>query len=1072
VADISNHTVRKITPGGVVTTLAGVAGSFGSADGTDGAARFYYPQAVATDAAGNVYVADAGNNTIRKITPAGVVTTLAGLAGSPGSADGTGSGAQFNQPSGVATDAAGNVYVADTYNHTIRKITPAGVVSTLAGIAGSSGSGDGTGNAAQFNYPWGVATDSAGNVYLADRWNHTIRRITPAGVVTTLAGLAGYGGSADGTGSAARFDYPAGVLTDAAGNVYVADSQNQTIRKITPSSVVTTLAGLAASSGSADGTGSAARFYGPYGVASDSAGNLYVADSNNHTIRQISPAGVVSTLAGLAGSSGSADGAGSAARFYYPQGVATDSAGNLYVADFYNHTIRMLTPAGVVSTLAGLAGSSGSADGTGSAARFYEPRGVATDAAGNLYVADSGNYTIRQITPGGVVTTMAGLAGSRGSVDGTGSAALFSYPTSVATDSAGNVYVADALNQTIRKITPAGVVTTLAGLAGSQGSDDGTGSAARFWQPEGVATDSAGNVYVADFGNQTVRKITPAGVVTTMAGLAGSRGSVDGTGIAARFDYPRSIATDAAGNMYVADGGNNTIRKGAPHAATNISVTSTDDSGPGTLRAALASAGNGDTIDATGVSGSILLTSGELLVAGSVTVLGPGPANLAVNGNAASRVFNISGSVVTIAGLTITNGMASGSFPANLGGGIYAAAGTLTVSNCTLSGNSAQHGGGIYNDGAFGSATLTVSGSTLNGNSASVTGAGIYNDGAFGNAALTVSASLLRSNSSAAAGGGIYNSGAFGSATATVSASTLNGNSASSGAGIYNDGYSGSATVTMSASTLSGNSAGGAGAGIYNSGQSSGTGAVQILNSTLSGNLAGGHSGGGIYNDGTSSGQVTLTVKASTFSGNTGGIFNNGPASLQLDNTILNAGASGANLANASGTVNSDGYNLSSDDGGGFLTNPTDQINTDPMLGPLQDNGGPTFTHALLPGSPAIDQGKDLLGWASDQRGLIRTVDGPCLANASGGDGTDIGAFEVQQPCPVVVSLGKPGVVLNQFGFDIAGVANQVVIVEASTDLVSWTALATNMLGAAPLHFIDPAWTNFQRRFYRAKVAP
>src|SRR5947209_203745 len=204
------------------TTLAGQA-SIGSADGTGGVARFYVPSGVATDSSGNVYVADLLNSTIRKITPAGVVTTLAGLAGVTGSADGTGGAARFYRPTGVATDSSGNVYVADQYNHTIRKITPAGVVTTLAGLAGSYGSADGTGSAARFNGPNGVATDSSGNVYVADTYNNTIRKITPAGVVTTLAGLAVSVGSADGTGSAARFNDPSGVATDSSGNVRVAD---------------------------------------------------------------------------------------------------------------------------------------------------------------------------------------------------------------------------------------------------------------------------------------------------------------------------------------------------------------------------------------------------------------------------------------------------------------------------------------------------------------------------------------------------------------------------------------------------------------------------------------------------------------------------------------------------------------------------------------------------------------------------------------------------------------------------------------------------------------------------------
>src|SRR6202043_3983058 len=228
--------------------------------------------------------------------------------------------------------------------------------------------------------------------------------------------------------------------------------------------------------------------------------------------------GVVSTLAGLAGSAGSADGSGSAARFRSPRGVTVDSAGTVYVADTDNHTIRKITPTGGVSTLAGLAGISGSVDGTGNTARFNFPNDIAVDSGGNLYVSDAFNNTIRKITPAGVASTLAGLAGNAGSADGTGGAARFNFPDGVAVDSTGNVYVADTNNSTIRKITPAGVVTTLAGSAGNAAYVDGAGSAARFNFPSGAAVDNTGNVYVADTGNNIIRKITPAGLVTLLAG--------------------------------------------------------------------------------------------------------------------------------------------------------------------------------------------------------------------------------------------------------------------------------------------------------------------------------------------------------------------------------------------------------------------------------------------------------------------------------------------------------------------------------------------------------------------------
>ncbi len=328
------------------TTLAGLAGSQGTNDGTGSAARFTDPQGVAVDRTGNVYVADEFGQTIRKVTPAGVVTTLAGVAHSPGTNDGTGSAARFAFPQGMAVDGAGNVFVAEWGADKIRKITPGGTVTTIARPPVSPASNAGPKNAARYNRPMGAAADSAGNVYLGDVWHHTIGKVTPSGTATTLAGLAGEVGSTDGTGDAARFNMPSSVAVDSAGTLYVADSHNHTIRKVTPTGVVTTLAGLAGNSGTNDGSGSAARFNFPTGVAVDGSGTLYVADYGNHTIRSVTPAGMVTTIAGTAGKKGSADGSGTGASFSGPTAVAVDSAGNLYVVERFNPTLRKGVPAG------------------------------------------------------------------------------------------------------------------------------------------------------------------------------------------------------------------------------------------------------------------------------------------------------------------------------------------------------------------------------------------------------------------------------------------------------------------------------------------------------------------------------------------------------------------------------------------------------------------------------------------------------------------------------------------------------------------------------------------------------
>lgn len=320
------------------------------------------------------------------------------------------------------------------------QLSELGGLELLAGDIGDPGSVDGTGAAARFNTPAGVAVDGAGNIYVADRFNSTIRKITAAGVVTTLAGTAGAYGSADDTGAAARFNIPAGVAVDSAGNVYVADGNNFTIRKITAVGVVTTLAGTARIEGSMDGTGAAARFTFPTGLAVDSTGNLYVAEQFSCTIRKITVAGVVTTLAGAAGMAGSADGTGAAARFNAPFAVAVDSADNVYVADFGNSTIRKITAAGVVTTLAGTPGAAASADGTGADARFSAPSGVAVDSAGNAYVADYGDSTIRRVTPTGITTTVAGTAGMAGIVLGT--TPRFAVPRSLAI-SGDSIVIAD-----------------------------------------------------------------------------------------------------------------------------------------------------------------------------------------------------------------------------------------------------------------------------------------------------------------------------------------------------------------------------------------------------------------------------------------------------------------------------------------------------------------------------------------------------------------------------------------------------------------------------------------------------
>jgi len=482
---------------------------------------------------------------IRKVViSTGVVTTLAGTEGASGSTDGTGAAARFNDPAGITTDGT-NLYVADAFNGTIRKVViSTGEVTTLAGTAGVYGFADGTGAAASFTYPSSITTDGT-NLYVGDTGNGTIRKVViSTGVVTTLVGQApGF-----------RFSSPSSITTDGT-NLYVADRGNHTIRKVVISTgVVTTLVGQTAPAQASGFT-----FNEPTGITTDGT-NLYVADAYNQLIRKVViGTGVVTTLAGTAGASGSTDGIGAEARFYNPRGITTDGT-NLYVVDTANGTIRKVVIAtGEVTTLAGTAGANGIANGNGAEARFRGPTGITTDGT-NLYVADTYNQLIRKaVIATGMVMALAGSPEYYGSAAGPGKAANFYYSTGITTDGT-NLFVADSWACTIRKVViSTGGVTTLAGAAGSIGSTDGTGAAARFYYPTGITTDGT-NLYVADTYNQLIRKVViDTGVVTTLAGTAGASGSTDGTGAAARFNYPSGITTDGT-SLYVADTYNNTIR--------------------------------------------------------------------------------------------------------------------------------------------------------------------------------------------------------------------------------------------------------------------------------------------------------------------------------------------------------------------------------------------------------------------------------------------------------------------------------------------------------------------------------
>jgi sugar lactone lactonase YvrE len=486
----------------------------------------------------------------------GTSSVLAGSS-ADGYSDGTGSGAEFINPAGLAR-AGNTLYVSEPGACDIRAIDlTTQVVTRVAGSTSGicSPFTDGDGTSALFEELWSIATDGTDYLYIADTGNNVIRRMTLASpyTVTTLAGSPGNSGTVDGNGASARFDGEEGLFLNG-DTLFIADYNNQTVRTMdVTTNEVTTFLGVAGSGGPNDGARLPERA--PYQMTSDGT-YVYWADTANHRIQQMKISdGTVSTLAG-SGTAGSSNGTGVAAQFKSPHGVATDGT-NLYVADTENHSIRMIVlSTGVVSTIAGKAGTSGSTNNsTGTSARFNYPSDLVY-SGGYLYVTDTGNHTIRKVstTSPYAVTLIAGAAGTSGSTNNaTGTSARFLYPSGITADGT-NLYVTDE-NQLIRQITIGGTqtVTTLAGSSGSTGSSNGTGTAASFNYPRGITSDGSGNLYVADYANNLVRKIVISSkVVTTVAGATASAIDADDGIASATLASPLGIISTASG-LFVAN---------------------------------------------------------------------------------------------------------------------------------------------------------------------------------------------------------------------------------------------------------------------------------------------------------------------------------------------------------------------------------------------------------------------------------------------------------------------------------------------------------------------------------------
>jgi sugar lactone lactonase YvrE len=571
ISDSTNRRIRKVSGAGVITTIAGNGTPGYSGDGGPAAqAQIDSPAGLAFDAIGDLFITDIDNSVIRKVSTAGTISTFAGNGTVGYSGDGgLATEATFREPYGVAVDVGGNVYIADTFNSVIRKVTPGGIISTFAGNGTYGFSGDGgPALGAEITYPFGISVDAVSNLYIADSSSARVRKVTPTGIITTVAGDGDYGYAGDGgAANSAELEHPTVLAIGTNGTLFIGDVGNDNVRQVSSSQIITTAAGNGSLNYAGDnGPAARALLAIPSGLALLGDGSIVASDSGNNRVREISASGVITTIAGngYAGYTGD-NSLATEAEFDFPVGVAADASGNIYVADVNNAVVRKIGVNGVITTFAGT-GQSGSAAGDGGQAVFATlsgPVGVAVDNTGAVYIADTGNCDIRKVSLSGVITTVAGDSNC-GYFGDNGSAVLaeLNEPQSLAFDVAGDLYIADAANYVIRKVDTNGIITTVAGNGtfGDPG-DYGPATSAQLGYVDGIAIDEAGNLYISNEGFPSLRKVAASGIITTIAGgvpgYSGDRGPAIG---AALSNAASQIALGPNGTIYFADTDNNAIR--------------------------------------------------------------------------------------------------------------------------------------------------------------------------------------------------------------------------------------------------------------------------------------------------------------------------------------------------------------------------------------------------------------------------------------------------------------------------------------------------------------------------------
>jgi trimeric autotransporter adhesin len=556
IADLGNDRVRRVGVDGAISTFAG--GGTGGDGGAAASARLRAPRNLAVDFSGNVYISEFDAHAVRRVSAGGIISTVAGKGISGFGGDGgLAIWGQLSSPAGLAVDPSGNLYIADSGNNRVRKVDTAGFIRTVLG---------GT-EATAIEGPVGLAMNAAGTLYVADN-TFAVRAYSAGGAWTNFAGSALPGFSGDGgLAVLAHLTRPGDVAVDPAGTVLIADGNR--LRAVDSRGYIRTAAGAGYLTGVGDGgAADSAILAQPAAVALDLAGNLYIADTGTGRIRRVSASGVIATVAGTGEAVAGRDGVATDSALHSPTGVAVDSSGNILIADTGNHRIRQVGADGRVATIAGSgAAGFGAENQPPIDTRLNAPRGVCSNRAGTVFVVDTGNHRVLRFTRNTAMQTAAGTGAAGYSGDNAQPRfAQLNQPSACAVDSFGNLFIADTGNHAVRRVSAAGILTSVAGdgVAGFTG-DEAPAAEARLAFPAGLAVDDSGNVYIADTGNHRIRQITPDGVIHSIAGDGTARWSGDGdAALSASLNQPGGLFLDGAGDLYFADTGNQRVRRLAP----------------------------------------------------------------------------------------------------------------------------------------------------------------------------------------------------------------------------------------------------------------------------------------------------------------------------------------------------------------------------------------------------------------------------------------------------------------------------------------------------------------------------